>query len=121
LPVLLAGCRDIEVVQADAIEAARRWPRVEGEWLPRLAEALAGESGSTAYGVTQLLGALGTKTTGTPVEWRDEIMRLLVAALQDERSQEEVFVLGLWGTLETKVPLEDTLYEVLLQVAGLPG
>jgi hypothetical protein len=121
LPVLLAGCRDIEVVQADAIEAARRWPRVEGEWLPRLAEALAGESGSTAYGVTQLLGALGTKTTGTPVEWRDEIMRLLVAALQDERSQEEVFVLGLWGTLESKEPLEDTLYEVLLQVAGLPG
>ena len=113
VPALLAGCQDIQVVQNDAIAAAKRFQSIEGDLLPTLIAALRNDSTSTAYAVAQLLGALGTSLANEDTDLQRQIIEALVAALKDPTSQREVVVSN-----ESKGKLEDTLYAVLLQVAG---
>ena len=47
-PALLAGCRDVAVVQDDAIQAAARFTNIEGNPVPELVAALTGGSLRTA-------------------------------------------------------------------------
>jgi len=113
VPALLAGCQDIQVVQHDAIAAAGRFQSVEGNLLPTLIAELRSESRSTAYAVAQLLGALGTSLASGETGLQGQIIEALVDALKDPASQREVIISN-----EHKGKLEDTLYTVLLQVAG---
>jgi hypothetical protein len=119
VPALLAGCQDVEIVQKDAIEAARRFHIIKGNeraLLAELAQALTGESLSTAYAVAHVLGALGTSPVGATAGLREQIITHLVAALDHPNSQREVI---LYGKSEkddvSKGELEETLFEVLLK------
>ena len=116
VPALLAGCQDIEIVQQDAIAAARRFRRIEGDLLPALLPALTGESASTAYAVAHLLGALGTSAAGTSAGLHERIIAALVEALKDPGSKCIVTIAG-----RDRGTLENVLYDVLLRVAGWIG
>jgi hypothetical protein len=123
VPALLAGCQDVEIVQKDAIEAAQRFHIIKGDeraLLAELAQALTGESLSTAYAVAHVLGALGTSPVGATAGLREQIITHLVAALDHPNSQRTVI---LYGEREfndkSKGKLEETLFEVLLKVAEL--
>ncbi len=113
IPALLAGCRDIPVVQQDAIAAAGRFQSIEGNLLPTLVAELSGESVSTAYAVAQLLGALGASSAGENTDLQGQMIEALVAALKSPSSQREVIISG-----EHKGKLEDALYAALLMVTG---
>jgi len=110
---LLAGCRDIEIVQQDAIAAAGRFQEIQGDVLSDLAPWLTGESVCTAYAVAQVLGALGASTASEAAKMREQIVKALVEALQNPDSRREVVIEG-----QNKGTLEDTLYTALLKVEG---
>jgi hypothetical protein len=96
---LLAACRDVAVVQADAVAAAGRFRHLSAEFareeaLRPLAEALVGESGAAAYVAAQLLAALGRSPAAQGVPGlRPRIVTLLRDALAHPRSQEPVYLL----------------------------
>ena len=115
-PALLAGCRDVAVVQNDAIQAAARFTNIEGNPVSELVAALTGGSLRTAYGAARVLGALGSALP----EQRPAIVAGLVAAIQHPNAEREVFVLSEYDRRESKGKLAETLYEVLFQVAGWP-
>ncbi len=108
---LIAGCQDIEEVQQYAIAAASHFQFIEGDLLPQFIPALTGESVSTAYAVAQLLGALSTSLAGEAADLHEQIIEVLVNALEDPSSQREVVISG-----QNKGKLEDILYEILLKV-----
>jgi hypothetical protein len=116
IPALLAGCRDIDVVQQDAIAAAGRFQSIEGNFLPALLPALWGESASTAYAVAHLLGALGTSAAGTSAGLPERIFTALVEALNAPGRLRRVIIAG-----KNIGTLEDILYDVLLRIAGWIG
>jgi hypothetical protein len=120
---LLAGCQDTEIVQRDAIVAAGRFQSIQGDPLPDLIPVLTGESQSTTYAVTQVLGMLGASAAGVAASLRNEIITALVEALEHPNSQKEVFIAESEHSneLTSKGKLEDTLCEALLRVAGWPS
>ena len=113
---LLAGCKDIEVVQQAAVAAAGRFQSVRGDLSLELAEALSGDSVTTAYTVAHLLCALGISTVGEASRLRRQIIEALVKALKNPKCKREVVISG-----ENKGKLEEILYVMLLQVAGWPA
>ena len=113
IPALLAGCRDVEDVQQDAIAAAGRFQEIQGNVLSDLTPWLTGESVRTAYAVAQLFGALGTSTASEAAGMRAQIVKALAEALQNPNSQREIAIEG-----QNKGKLEDVLYTALLKVEG---
>lgn len=113
VPVLVAGLQDnVDVVHDDAIEACRRFQTVDEEVIDELGKYLTGPSIRTAYGVSQMLAAIGTKAAGEDSALRSKIISLLVAGLEDEGSDREY---------EEGKAMADAFYDALLQVAGLPA
>jgi hypothetical protein len=117
VPALLSGCRDYQVVQTAAIEAAGRFQRLEGDLLPGLIEALTGESILAAYGVANLLGTLAASAGSQDSSLRTRIIEAIVGALKHPNSQKEVITED--GANNGK--LEDALFQALFQAAGWQG
>lgn len=117
VPVLLAALdENVAIVQRDAVQAAARFQRIEGdvqEILSQLTPHLHGPSAAQAYGVAKLLGALALSPAGEAADLRPAVIRALAEALQDPFSEQEVFIES-----ESKGPLKETLYEELLRAAG---
>lgn len=118
LPVLLAGCQDVESVQHAAIKAAGCFQTIEDKHFPlsSLTERLTDESASTAYAVAHLLEALGTSAAGTSTGFHERIIAALIQALKDPSSKRSIVIAG-----QDKGILEDALFDVLLRVAGWIG
>jgi hypothetical protein len=116
VPALLAGCQDIDIVQRDAFAAAGRFQEVEGDVLSELEPWLTGESTKTAYAVTQVLSSLGTSTAGAVAGRREQIVTMLVKALQHPQCRREVVIGG-----TNKGTLEDALYTAVLKVSDWVG
>ncbi|MFL5663276.1 MAG: HEAT repeat domain-containing protein, partial [Ktedonobacteraceae bacterium] len=117
IPALLAACQDnIGIVQKDAVASTSRFQSIEGDLLSELLPALTGPSVRVAYAVAQLLGALGTSAAGMSAGLSERIITALVQALKDPKNQRNVIIAG-----QNKGTLENTLYEVLLRVAGWIG
>jgi hypothetical protein len=113
VPALLTACRDVELVQQDAIAAARRFQEIQGNVLSDLAPWLIGESVTTAYAVAQLFGALGTSVGSEATGMREQIVKALVEALQNPDCRRMVVIKG-----ENKGTLEDVLFTALLKIEG---
>ncbi len=122
VPALLAGCRDIAVVQQAALDAAGRFKAIEGDLLTPLIETLAktlqDEHGSmaTAYALVRLLAALGTFTVRATAEQHPRITAALTDALTLPQSQRTVRLATGFESSEDKGGLADAIYTALLQL-----
>jgi hypothetical protein len=121
-PALLAGSRDIAIVQQAALDAAGRFKAIEGDLLTPLIEALGktlrDEHGSmaTAYSLVRLLAALGTSTVRITPEQHQRITAALTDALTLPQSQRTVRLATGFASGEDKGSLADTIYTALLQL-----
>ncbi|MBI4491606.1 MAG: hypothetical protein HY690_02300 [Chloroflexi bacterium] len=113
---LRLALRDARPVQQDALAAAVRFRRVEDDVLPALAEGLYDGSAAAAYGIAQLLSALG-RAPRTSAEQRRATVDMLAAAVRDPRSRRPVYVME-GDAIKYLGPLDHALYQALLQVLG---
>ena len=113
VPVLITALQEnVDIVQKNALEAARRFQSIDEGVIEELGQYLTGESIQTAYGVSQMLTSLGVMAAGEDSTLRQQIIGLLVEALSDEGCRREY---------DRDKRLEDAFYNALLQVAGLPA
>lgn len=125
--IVISSFRSDKHIQETALESVTRFRRIDGNILPILFEGLTSKSAMVAYGAAKLLSTLG-RSERLPPEQRKEILEKLAETLESPNTLLYQGVYMFFNDGVEKIPviikkiarLDQSLYEALLEVSGMP-